>query len=202
MKVNEQYKLVGREVGNLRQENDFYPTPHYVTKALLDNYSFSPVIWECACGDGRMSEVLEQAGYHVISTDLFDRGYKYSVSGIDFLKDTHKVDNIVANPPFELAYEFIVKGLELSNECLALLLPIRYLTGKKRHSLYKINPPTKIIVIPNKVDFLGNGNPVMEFAWFVWDKRKVGESKIAWADCKPKNDNIKMASAGNMGKAV
>ena len=32
-------------------------------------------IWECACGQGHLSEVLKANGYNVKSTDLIDRGY-------------------------------------------------------------------------------------------------------------------------------
>lgn len=84
-------------------------------------------------------------------------------------------------PPFNLSYEFILQGLRLADKCLALFLPIRYLTGKSRAEIYKQNPPTKIVVIPNKVDFLGNGSPVMEFAWFIWEKGKQ-RSEIVWAE--------------------
>ncbi len=182
---NEQYKLVGRKVADFRAKDDFYPTPEYVTQALLDNYSFVGEIWECACGDGRMSEVLKKAGYRVISTDLINRGY-YDASprAVDFLLENTKMHNIVTNPPFNLSFEFIQQGLRLSERCLALLLPIRYLTGKKRAKLYKEFPPSKIIVIPNKVDFIGNGNPVMEFAWFIWDQTKKTSSEIVWAECE------------------
>ena len=176
---NEQYKLLGRKVEDLRQSEDFYPTPEYVTLALLENYHFDGKIWEPACGDGRLSEVLLRYYPEVESSDLIDRGY--GKGGVDFLKSRKKAPNIITNPPFHLAYEFIVQGLKLSEKCLALLLPIRYLTGKKRAKLYAEFPPAKVIVIPNKVDFLGFGSPAMEFAWFVWEKG-VFETKIAWAD--------------------
>ena len=179
--INEQYKLLGRKVEDLRQAEDFYPTPAYVTKALLKNYQFSGKIWEPACGDGRMAEVIKQYYPYVECSDLIDRGY--GESGVDFLNSKRRSDNIITNPPFNLAYEFIVQGLKLSDKCLALLLPIRYLTGKKRAKLYAEFPPAKVIVIPNKVDFLGFGSPAMEFAWFVWEKRKK-ETTIVWADVK------------------
>lgn len=179
--INEQYKLLGRKVEDLRQAEDFYPTPAYVTKALLKNYQFSGKIWEPACGDGRMAEVIKQYYPYVECSDLIDRGY--GESGVDFLNSTRRSDNIITNPPFNLAYEFIVQGLKLSDKCLALLLPIRYLTGKKRAKLYAEFPPAKVIVIPNKVDFLGFGSPAMEFAWFVWEKGKK-ETTIVWADVK------------------
>ncbi len=179
--INEQYKLLGRKVEDLRQAEDFYPTPAYVTKALLKNYQFSGKIWEPACGDGRMAEVIKQYYPYVECSDLIDRGY--GESGVDFLNSKRRSDNIITNPPFNLAYEFIVQGLKLSDKCLALLLPIRYLTGKKRAKLYAEFPPAKVIVIPNKVDFLGFGSPAMEFAWFVWEKGKK-ETTIVWADVK------------------
>ena len=72
--INEQYKLLGRKVADLRQEDDFYPTPAYVTQALLDNYRFTGEIWEPACGDGRMSKILEQYYSKVESSDLINRG--------------------------------------------------------------------------------------------------------------------------------
>ncbi len=179
--INEQYKLLGRKVEDLRQKEDFYPTPRYVTQALLDNYQFSGKIWEPACGDGRMAKVLLETYPDVECSDLIDRGY--GKSGVDFLNSNKRSDNIITNPPFNLAYEFIVRGLELSDKCLALLLPIRYLTGKKRAKLYAKYPPAKVIVIPNKVDFLGFGSPAMEFAWFVWEKG-VRNTTIVWADVK------------------
>ena len=183
--TQEQYKLVGREVKGKRLQDDFYPTPEYVTEALLTNYRFDGEIWECACGDGQMSEVLKRHGYKVISTDLVDRGYYDRVpAAVDFLLENMRCDNIITNPPFSLAYEFIEQALRLGDKCVALLLPVRYLTGKKRVELYKKHPPHKIIVIPNKVDFVGTGNPVMEFAWFVWDKRTTAGTEIVWAEYK------------------
>ena len=94
-----------------------------------------------------------------------------------------RAQNIVTNPPFNLAYEFMEKGLELAERSLALLLLIRYLCGKKRAEFFLKHPPAKIIVIPNKIDFHGMGNPMMEFAWYVWDKGAEG-TKIYWAEWK------------------
>lgn len=62
-------------------------------------------------------------------------------------------------------------------------LLIRYLCGKKRAEFFLKHPPAKIIVIPNKIDFHGMGNPMIEFAWYVWDKGAEG-TKIYWAEWK------------------
>jgi len=54
---------------------DFFPTPAWATHALIDNEKFIGDIWESACGNGAMSNVLEHTGQRVISTDLYDRGF-------------------------------------------------------------------------------------------------------------------------------
>ena len=67
-----------------REKDDFYPTPQYAVEELLKREVFKGNIWECACGEGDISEVLKQKGYSVYSSDLIDRGY--GDTNVDFLK--------------------------------------------------------------------------------------------------------------------
>ena len=76
---------------------DFYPTPAWATHALADNETFEGDIWESACGNGAMSDVLAMYGNRVESSDLYDRGY--GETGIDFLGVKRRASNIVTNPP-------------------------------------------------------------------------------------------------------
>jgi hypothetical protein len=77
----------------------YHPTPPRGARALLARESFKGVIWECACGDGAISRILEAEGLEVISTDLVDRGY--GRGGHDFLADNATlVDHIITNPPY------------------------------------------------------------------------------------------------------
>lgn len=41
-----------------RQIDDYYATEPKATQLLCDVEHFSPTVWECACGEGHMSEVL------------------------------------------------------------------------------------------------------------------------------------------------
>ena len=68
---------------NPRAEHDYYATDPRAVRLLLEMETFSDKIWECACGEGHISKVLEQNGYEVLSTDLIDRGY--GTGGVDFL---------------------------------------------------------------------------------------------------------------------
>ncbi len=61
----------------MRNENDFYPTPHSIVR-LLANYSEreSLYVWEPCAGDFRLVEALQARDYKVIATDL-DQGQDF-----------------------------------------------------------------------------------------------------------------------------
>lgn len=67
---------------NEREANDYYATEPKAAQLLMEVETFSPLIWECACGEGHLAKEFEAAGYHVYATDLIDRGYGYQM---DFL---------------------------------------------------------------------------------------------------------------------
>ena len=128
-----------------REEHDFYATEPKALELLLQREQFNKNVWECACGKGHLSEVLKKRGYNVKSTDLYDRGY--GESGVDFLKQTEKFDgDIITNPPFRYALEFIKKALDLVDEGhrIAFFLKIQYLEGKERRKLFDNAPPEKL----------------------------------------------------------
>ena len=160
-----------------REGSDFYPTPAWATMALLKNEPFSGTIWEPACGDGSMSLVLRDQGYHVISTDLYDRGY--GRTGIDFLKEKRTVSNIITNPPFHLAEQFVIAGMQKATKKLALLLRLAFLESARRHrSIYKLRPPSRVLVFSDRITFYPKGmerkgSGTTAYAWFIWETRKI-----------------------------
>jgi hypothetical protein len=92
--INGSFKPATRRFADL-DGPDFYPTPRWATFALIENERFRGDIWECACGDGAMSEVLEEGGRRVESSDLYDRGF--GEAGHDFLNTQRAAPNIVTN---------------------------------------------------------------------------------------------------------
>lgn len=163
---------------------DFYPTPAWATRALTDNETFSGKIWECACGDGEMSEVLKSTGCEVWSTDLYDRGY--GEAGIDFLDCGATCDNIVTNPPFHSAEEFVHSAMEKTSKKFALLLRLAFLESAARQErVFAIYPPTRIWVFSERITFYPKnakraGSGTTAYAWFVWDKENLGETQLQW----------------------
>ena len=164
-----------------RNKNDFYPTPPYAINVLLNNEKFEGNVWECACGDGAISKILIDKGYNVYSSDLIDRGY--GNVGIDFLQTNKKFDNIITNPPFNLANEFTLHGFKSINNQMALLCKLSFLEGKKRAStIFNQNKLKKVLVFSKRLGFQRNDKKggLMAFAWFIFDVNYNGKPTIDW----------------------
>lgn len=170
-----------------RQSEDFYATEPKAAKLLLQLESFSTNIWECACGDGSLSKVFENAGYNVRSTDLYDRGY--GESGIDFLKvKTQWYGDIITNPPYKYAKEFVEKALStiLESYKVAMFLKLQFMEGKARKSLFIKYPPKVIYISSSRLLCAKNGDfdsvtgSAVAYAWYIWEKGFKGDTIIKW----------------------
>lgn len=66
-----------------REINDYYATDPIAGELLLQLEPQLNNIWECACGEGHLAEVFEQAGKLGFATDIINRGYGHDT--FDFL---------------------------------------------------------------------------------------------------------------------
>lgn len=172
----------------VREENDYYATHPKAMQDLLKYEKFNKNIWEPACGEGNLSEVLKEHGYCVFSTDLIDRGYQDMQ--MDFLKSDLKHDgDIITNPPFKYTNEFILKSLESVEvgSKVAMFLKINYLSGKRRYrEIYSKFPPYRVYVFSGRTACSKNNKPegfkggAMDYAWFIWEKGKLGPTELKW----------------------
>jgi hypothetical protein len=163
---------------------DYFPTPRWATFALIDNERFEGEIWECACGDGAMSEVLEETGLSVFSSDLYERGY--GEAGIDFNSPTRNAENIVTNPPYNCAEGFVASGIQHSKRKFALLLRLAFLEGVNRNrTIFSECPPSRVWVFSERITFypagaIMKGSGTTAYAWFVWDKDAPSRIELKW----------------------
>ncbi len=163
---------------------DFFPTPKWATFALADNEKFVGDIWECACGDGAMSEVFKELGSNVISSDLYDRGY--GESGHDFRTSTRVAENVVTNPPYNCAEAFVATGVQQAKRKFALLLRLAFLEGANRaNTIFSRVPPARVWVFSERITFYPKGvdpkgSGTTAYAWFVWDKDAPGSTELKW----------------------
>lgn len=143
-----------------------------------------------------LSKRLTERGFTVISTDIVDRGYCEFHGKVDFLAQTNElVDfnyDILTNPPYKYAKEFVLKALELlhdSGRCY-MFLKLTFLEGKARHNeLFVKYPPRNIYVFSERIVCAKNGDfetlkesssGAVAYAWFVWEKGYNGKTEISW----------------------
>ena len=175
-----------------RADFDYYATDPEAVEKLLELEKFSTYVWECACGEGHISEVLKAHGYKVKSSDIINRGYQ-GTEIIDFLK-VNKEDikqdfsrDIITNPPYKFAKEFVEKAIDISMDStkIAMFLKLTFLESKARAELFKKYPPKTIYVFSERMKCFANGiddgkSSAVAYAWFIWEKGYTGNPVIKW----------------------
>lgn len=128
---------------NDRQAEDYYATEPKATEWLCKLERFAGPILEPSCGEGHIAKVLMAHGYEVESRDLVNRGF--GISDKDFLAidNTTWQGDIITNPPYKFALEFVQKALAIipDGHKVAMFLKIQFLEGKARRKLFDSTPP-------------------------------------------------------------
>lgn len=187
---NSIYKTLGasNHTEDEREINDYYATDPKAAELLLQLETFSNNIWECSAGEGHLSKIFEVHKYNVKSTDLIDRGF--CEGGIDFLSSeiTKWNGDIITNPPYSLALDFILKALDIIPEGnkVAMFLKIQFLEGKRRKKLFLENPPQTVYVSSSRLLCAKNGkfrkgeSSAVAYGWFIWKKGFKGTTSLKW----------------------
>jgi hypothetical protein len=153
--------------------HDFFPTPHGVTRALLDACPLPDGMWfEPACGAGDIvAAVGPRASW--VTMDIRDvpkPALAQQHARGDFLRDVFAgahVDVIITNPPFYLAEDFVRKALTHATH-VVMLLRLAFLETRKREALHREHP-SDVYVLSRRPSFLANGaTDNSAYAWFHW----------------------------------
>ena len=188
---NSIYKTLGasNHTEKEREINDYYATEPKAAELLLEVEEFSPVVWECACGEGHLAEVFKAHGYYVEASDIVDRGYGQVR---DFLSYSFSVEgDIITNPPYKYAKEFVEHALDIipNGNKVAMFLKLQFLEGKARRKLFEKYPPKTIYVASGRLLCAKNGEfekmkagggSAVAYAWFVWEKGYTGDTVVKW----------------------
>lgn len=173
-----------------RANNDFYATnPKDVEKLFSEcNIPFAQNILEPCAGEGHIAQVFKDKGYNVTACDLIQRNYPLDKCW-DFLKQAESFDgDIVTNPPYELATEFVTKALNIIPEGnrVVMFLKLTFLESKKRKPLFETKQLKTVYVYTNRTACAKNGDPsgfgtgAVAYAWYEWVKGYNGDPIIKW----------------------
>lgn len=176
-----------------RPHADFYQTPREATAALLRVERFNRTIWEPSCGDGAICDVLLEHGYQVVASDLYDRGH--GTAGIDFLKDPPPFGtglDIIMNPPFSLAVEFVQRALTVGGNKVAVLGRLLWLESVRRKPFFEASPLARVHVFSRRLPFMHRTNGAEHrarlsaicFAWFIFERGHEGAPTLHFLDWK------------------
>lgn len=167
---------------------DNYPTPtwvtnQFITEVLRKEYPevSGPFLDPCA-GEGHLISVIELFGYRTAAVDI-QPGHEESLKSItegvviaNFLqmdpRDVPFARSVITNPPFTFNQEFIeecVRGPHLF-DFVAFLMRLPMLSSVKRYEWWHQDDlaPEHIYVLSARPKFLGGGNDMSDYAWFVW----------------------------------
>ncbi|MES2367813.1 MAG: NAD(P)-dependent oxidoreductase [Pseudomonadota bacterium] len=170
-----------------REQHDYYATEPSVIDDLFKVHKLSDTIWEPACGGGHLSAAMEEYGKSVYSTDLINRGFGNDF--FNFLESNISWEgDILTNPPYKYAQEFVEKSLELikRGNQVVMFLKLTFLEGQKRRKLFEQYPPKYIYVFSARKkcaingDFDNTGSSAACYAWFIWVKGSESEPIVRW----------------------
>lgn len=174
---------------------DFFPTPPWATRSLfkhvLTDLPRSLIVADPCAGQGHMVGVLRELFDQVIASDVFDYGQGHLIGsfvgqGADVVELPAPIDWFFANPPFNLAFDFLMRALELARQGVALLLRTSWVeTHDRYHDVFEKNAPAYIAQFSERVPMTkGRWNPdastATAYAWFIWRKQRSNLCEFRW----------------------
>jgi hypothetical protein len=178
------------ESGGELGESDFYPTPEWVTRGLLEVCRPSPhlLVLEPAAGGGAIVRLLLEANYRVRALELRPRAIPALRElcptewgcWLRWSQDRAALEKfcgcpldrvaILTNPPFGIAREFVESALMLPCPLVVMLLRLNVLGSRPWSAIFRMRPPTTLVPLMRRPSFSGDGKTSMDnYAWLVWE---------------------------------
>jgi hypothetical protein len=170
--------------GSARNARDHYPTPPWLTEAILPlikeqlvaSGQWPPIVYEPACGDDLAIVKVLQEQWPEATVEYSDLIPMHG--GVDFLKAPPEplFNLIITNPPFKLAREFYDRSrlwlVDPTAGFTSLLLRVNFLGGKGRAKWLRKETPHMGVTPKRPVMGVNKhgkpGTDATEYAWLTW----------------------------------
>lgn len=176
-----------------------------ILKTLQLDLSESKIL-EPSCGGGHMVEGIYKYNPQttIYATDIKERAnpflvrdavgkniFYYYGDKYDFLSDKYSIkdcdmndiDYVIMNPPFSVIIPFVQHSLDIAKKGVLMFGRLQFLESVARYEkVFADNPPTDVWVYVDRVACYKNGdfsikpNSIQAYAWFYWDKNRIGET--------------------------
>jgi len=170
-----------------REVNEHYVEPAWCSKRLFEDEGFEGSVYDPCCGFGTIVIEALKHGIPAYGSDLVDRGWDSTRTPHDFLTpsvESHQ--NIVCNPPFNIAQAFAAAALARAERKVAMIFPTarlnaaHWLRGTPLRRVWMMTPrpsmpPGHTITAGEKP-----GGGKMDFCWLVWSQGFQGDASIKW----------------------
>lgn len=188
-------------------DGDYYATEPAAAEDILRIEPQIQHIWECACGEGHLAKEFLKHGKLAHATDVFERGYVRQEGTLDFLHydgrfGTPYVGDIVTNPPYDMALEFVLKALDVveKGRYVAMFLPLTFAETHRRYEqIFSRTPPLRVWAYVKRRHCARNGNFETEgkgnlkaYAWYVWQKGNYPGASLKWIPPHIENNRLKL----------
>lgn len=170
-----------------REANEHYVEPAWCSKRLFEDEDFKGGVYDPCCGFGTIVISALKHGLNGYGSDLVDRGWDSTRTPHNFLSASEEMhDNIVCNPPFNIASSFAAHALKVSRRKVAMVFPTarlnaaHWLKGTPLRRVWMMTPrpsmpPGHTITAGQKP-----GGGKMDFCWLVWEIGHNGAAEIRW----------------------
>jgi hypothetical protein len=169
-----------------RVDSDWYVEPAWCVDKLIANVGFVGTIHDPCCGGGNIIKRFNIHGFNATATDIVSRGFGDIK---DFFEDETIRDNMVFNPPYKIAEQFILRALDRTkvNGVVAAIVNIKFLASQgRRDRLFKPHPPLEVLICSQRPSMPPGGGVVeakggtADYCWVVWRPGRQGPSIIRW----------------------
>jgi hypothetical protein len=135
-----------------------------------------------------MAKVLNEYFGSVVSSDVCDYGYRGAVVR-NFLNSSDiwpNIDWVITNPPFKLAEEFVIRGLNIASTGVAIIARTVFIESVGRYdNLFRTFPPAIVAQFVERVPMVKgrldrNATTATSYMWIVWTAGNAGKTNLIW----------------------